>query len=137
MLRGKILVFFSRVSSLGCESGYLRCSIVDCDSNCVLRVLSTEYENPISSVQLFTLRMPEVPLVELEEYIQYDGNSWSLYVSFEDEFVKKFFHLFSSTELTFLEEKPEVNLLVTNTLFHSEVFMYYHSLSTNNLTNLC
>lgn len=64
---------YSRISSLGCESGYLRCSVVDCDTNSVLRVLSTEYENPITSVQLFTLRMPEIPLKELEEYVHNDG----------------------------------------------------------------
>ncbi|XP_065200975.1 KICSTOR complex protein kaptin-like isoform X2 [Planococcus citri] len=90
--------YHHRISSLGCENGQVRCAIVECKSNHILRSLSTEYENPISSVQLFTLKMPEIPVDDIEQYIQND-------------------------DLTFLEKNPEVNLLVTNTLFHSEVFM--------------
>lgn len=90
---------FSRVSSFGCESGYVRCAIVDCDNNQILKVLSSEYENPVSSVQLFTLSLPKIPLEDIEEYVQNDGihqimHSQLLFPFYTSNFLLTFFFTF-------------------------------------------
>lgn len=67
---------YSRITCLGCENGHVRCSIVDCDNNCVIKNLYVEYENPVSNVQLFTLSLPSIPL---EQFLNTEGkfiNSW-------------------------------------------------------------
>lgn len=108
----------SRITCLGCENGHVRCSIVDCDKNYVLKNLYVEYENPVANVQLFTLSLPKI---SFEQF----SNTYGKFINSLIEFLNHRcpnIHVFT-LDPAFLEENPEINLLVVNSLYHSEVFM--------------
>lgn len=127
--------FCRRVTCLGCENGHVRCSIVDCDNNSVLKNLYVEYENPVSNVQLFTLSLPKI---SLEQFLKTEGK-FSKYFKLNQRIIWALKFWFFLLDPALLDENPEINLLVVNSLYHSEVFMLvvihkpYLSLSSSDL----
>lgn len=98
------MYFSRRVSAYGSQCGLVRFFLVSVDPLEILKTWSFRSEGPVSGVRLFSLNPPDDPNpLIINDQIKISKN--------ENNEIKKF------------DEEEKINLLVTNTLEDSVVYM--------------